>query len=98
MLGPSNGVKGTSAIFMAVRLHPHAKARAVERGVTDTEVVATVEGGEPFPAKYGRAGFRRNFPFNDIWGGKHYPVKQIEAYAVKEADDWIVVTVIARYF
>jgi len=83
---------------MAVSLHPHAKARAVERGVTDAEVVATVEGGEPFSAKYGRAGFRRNFPFNGEWGGKHYPVKQVEAYAVKEAGDWIVVTVIAKYF
>jgi len=83
---------------MAVRLHPHAKARAVERGVTEPEVVRTVEEGERFPAKYGRTGFRRNFPFNGDWGGKHYPVKQIEAYAVKEASDWVVVTVIARYF
>ena len=83
---------------MAVILHPHAKARAVERGVTDAEDVATVEGGESFPAKYGRAGFRRNFPFNGEWGGKHYAVKQVEAYAVKEVGDWIVVTVIARYF
>jgi hypothetical protein len=98
MLGPSNEVKSSSAIFMAVKLHPHAKAHAMERGVIDAEDVATVEGGEPFPAKYGRAGFRRNFPFNEEWGGKHYPVKQIEAYAVKEAGDWIVVTVIARYF
>jgi len=83
---------------MAVILHSHAKARAVERGVTDAEVVATVEGGESFPAKYGRAGFRRNFPFNGEWGGKHYAVKQVEAYAVKDVGDWIVVTVIARYF
>jgi hypothetical protein len=83
---------------MAVRLHPHAKARATERGVTDVEVVAKVEGGEPFSAKYGRAGFRRNFPFNGKWGGKHYPVKQVEAYAIKEGGDWIVVSVIAKYF
>ena len=83
---------------MAVILHPHAKARAVERGVTDAEVVATVEGGESFPAKYGRAGLRRNFPFNSEWGGKHYAVKQVEAYAVKEVGDTIVMTVIARYF
>ena len=83
---------------MAVRLHPHAKAREVERGVTDAEVVATVEGGEPFPAKYGRAGFRRNFAFNGEWSGKHYSVKQVEAYAVKEAGDWLVVTVITRFF
>ena len=82
---------------MAVRLHPHAKARAVERGVTDAEVVATVEGGEPFSAKYGRAGFRRNFPFNGEWGGKHYPVKQVEAYAVEE-NGWLVITVLVRFF
>jgi uncharacterized protein YuzE len=25
-----------------------------------------------------------------MWGGKHYLVKQVEAYAVKEAGDWIV--------
>lgn len=83
---------------MAIRLHPHAKARAIERGVTEAEVISTVEGGEPFPAKYERAGFRRNFPFNGVWSGKHYLMKQVEAYAVKEAGDWIVVTVIARYF
>jgi len=83
---------------MAIRLHPHAKARAIERGVTDAEVVATVDGGETFSAKYGRAGFRRNFTFNGEWGGKRYSVKQVEAYAVKEAGDWVVVTVIARYF
>ena len=80
------------------KLFQNAKARAVERGVTEAEVVTTVEGGEPFPAKYGRAGFRRNFAFNGVWGGKHYLAKQVEAYAVKEAGDWIVVTVITRYF
>jgi hypothetical protein len=83
---------------MAISLHPHARARAAERGVTEAEIIATVEGGESFPAKYGRAGFRRNFPFNGVWGSKHYLVKQVEAYAVKEANDWIVVTVITRYF
>ena len=83
---------------MAIRLHPHAKARALDRGATEAEVKATVEEGEHFPVKYGRIGFRRNFPFGGVWGGKHYLVKQVEAYAVKEAGDWIVVTVITRYF
>jgi hypothetical protein len=83
---------------MAIKLHPHAKARAVERGATEAEVIATVEEGEQFPVKYGRVGFRRNFPFDGTWGGKSYLVKQVEAYAVKEAADWVVVTVITRYF
>ncbi|MBI5213156.1 MAG: DUF4258 domain-containing protein [Nitrospirae bacterium] len=81
-----------------IRLHPHAKERMAERGATEDEVIATIEGGEGFPAKYGRAGFRRNFSFSDIWRGKHYGIKQIEAYAVKDAGDWIVITVITRYF
>jgi len=83
---------------MEIRIHPHAKARAVERGATEAEVVATVEEGELFPAKYGRTGFRRNFPFNGIWRGKQFSVKQVEAYAVKEGNGWIIVTVITRYF
>lgn len=31
---------------MEVRLHSHAKARAVERGATEKEVIATVREGE----------------------------------------------------
>ena len=81
-----------------VKFHPHAKERLFERGAIEAEVIATVEGGESFPAKYGRTGFRRNFPFNGTWRGKDYATKQIEAYAVREGDDWIVITIITRYF
>lgn len=81
-----------------VTLHPHAQDRLLERGASKEEVVATVEGGESFPAKYGRTGFRRNFPFNSIWRGKHYAIKQIEAYAVKENKNWVVITIVTRYF
>lgn len=81
-----------------VRLHPHAKDRLIERGATEEEVIATVEGGEPFPAKYGRAGFRRNFLFDGIWRGRSYSTKQVEAYAVREDDNWLVITIVTRYF
>ena len=57
-----------------------------------------VEGGERFPAKFGRTGFRRNVPFDDTWRGKRYPTKQIEAYAVWEDDGWLVITVLVKYF
>ncbi len=80
-----------------VRLHPHAVARLAERGSTEAEVVATVHGGERFPAKFGRTGFRRNFPFEAEWRGRRYGTKQVEAYAVKE-DGWLVITIIVRYF
>ena len=83
---------------MAIRLHPHALERMQERGASEDEVKATVESGERFPAKFGRTGFRRNFPFDREWRGKHNETKQIEVYAIPEGRDWLVVTVITRYF
>ena len=80
-----------------VRLHPHAQGRLEDRGATDAEVIATVETGEQFPARFGRTGFRRNFPFGGSWWGRRYATKQVEAYAVEE-DGWLVITVLVRYF
>lgn len=72
---------------MNVRLHPHARERLTERGATETEVMTTIETGERFPAKFGRTGFRRNFPFDGTWRNRQHATKQIEAYAVDE-DGW----------
>lgn len=83
---------------MAVRFHPHAKERMTERGATEDEVEAAVESGEQFPAKFGRTCFRRNFPYDNEWRNKHYRVKQLEIYAVREGNDWLVITIITRYF
>ena len=69
-----------------------------ERGASEAEVIATVRDGERFSAKFGRTGFRRNFAFDGEWHGRRYATKQIEAFAVKEAGDWLVVTVVARFF
>lgn len=83
---------------MAVRLHHHAQERMEERGANENEVKLTVKEGEQFPAKFERIGFRRNFPFNNEWRGKNYQTKQVEVYAVQENTDWMVITVITRYF
>jgi len=83
---------------MIVRLDPHAIEKMEERGVTQEEVVGTVERGEDFPAKLGRTGFRRNFEYNDVWNGKWYGTKQVEAFAVREDDGWLVITVISKFF
>ena len=83
---------------MSVRLHPHARERLGERGATEDEVIATVETGETFPAKFGRAGFRRNFAFAQVWKGKTYATKQMEVYAVKQGEDWLAITFVTRFF
>lgn len=32
------------------------------------------------------------------WRGKPYNVKQVEVYAIQEGSDWLVLTVLTRYF
>jgi len=81
-----------------IRIHPHARERIEERGANEEEVVETVRKGEWFPAKFGRIGFRRNFPFDNLWRGKRYGTKQVEVYAVEEEDAIVVITVIVKYF
>ncbi len=83
---------------MKVRLHPHARARLAERGATEPEVIATVEEGENFPAKFARVAFRRHFTYNDTWRGKYFATKQVEAIAVEEDNDWLVITVMVKFF
>jgi hypothetical protein len=81
-----------------IEIHPHARERTIERGATEDEVVATVTAGERFVAKYGRTGFRRNFQFDGVWRGRRYVTKQVEAYAVEDGTDWMVITVLVKFF
>jgi hypothetical protein len=69
-----------------------------ERGATEEEVAAAIYGGESFAAKFGRQGFRRNFNKSGVWRGESYTIKQVEAIAVREGPDWLVITVIVRYY
>ena len=50
------------------------------------------------PAKRGRQGFRKNFQYNRLWGGRTYAVKQVLAIVAEEADALVVVTVYTFYF
>jgi hypothetical protein len=72
--------------------------RMLERGASEQEIGATISQGERFPAKFGRVGFRRNFPFEGLWRGRPCNTKPVEAYAVQEGGDWLVITVITRFF
>ena len=83
---------------MISKFLPHARERMEERGVTEYEIINTVEEGEEFTAKFGRTGFRRNFEFGGVWRGKQYQTKQVEVFTVNENDRFIVITVIVKYF
>jgi hypothetical protein len=81
-----------------MKFHDHALARMRERGASEQEVAMTVREGERFSAKFDRTGFRRNFRFDGLWRGRSYGMKQIEAFAIWENDDWLVISVIVKYF
>ncbi|MBM4121913.1 MAG: DUF4258 domain-containing protein [Nitrospira sp.] len=83
---------------MMVRFHPHALERLVERGTTEEEIVVTIQSGEQFSAKFGRIGFRKSFPFGATWRGRSYSTKEVAAFAVRENGDWLVITVMTRYY
>jgi len=83
---------------VTIRFHSHAIARMKERGVSQEEAVAAIEHGEQFSGKYGRTGFRRNFLYDEDWRGRHYNIKQVEVYTVRDGDDCLVITVISKYF
>ncbi len=69
-----------------------------ERGASEAEVIATVQDGEKFLAKFGRIGFRRNFSKDFLSRVKNYHNKQVEVYAVEERGALIILTVIVKYF
>ena len=81
-----------------MKLHSHAIARMLDRGATEEEAAATIREGEQFPAKFARQGFRRNLPFKALWRGRRYHMKQVEVFATWEDDDWMVISVIVKYF
>jgi Domain of unknown function (DUF4258) len=83
---------------MKVRIHPHARQRMWERGATTEDIRQTIASGRVIPAKFGRTRFRRVFTFDSVWNGKKYARRQIDAYAVKITDGWLVITVIVKYF
>lgn len=83
---------------MRIRIHPHALLRMRERGATASQVRETVARGTASPAKFGRTRFRLTFAFGASWNGKRYARRQIDAYATKIRNGWLVVTVIVRYF
>jgi hypothetical protein len=76
----------------------HAREQMAERGADQAEVEEAIRLGEEAPAKRGRTGFRRNFQYDDLWGGRRYAVKQVMAIIAEEADKIVVVTVYTFYF
>jgi hypothetical protein len=81
-----------------IRFSKHARDQMALRGASEQEVITTIRTGTSAPAKLGRLGFRRDFSFDGVWGGRQYATKQLLTIVVDDPVELIVVTVYTFYF
>jgi hypothetical protein len=81
-----------------IRYSLHALEKMIDRGASADEVVAAIRTGVSEPARKGRHMFRKNFPYNKLWRGRGYAVKQVAPVVVEEENSLFVVTVFVFYF
>ena len=80
-----------------VRLHPHARDRAAERGASEAEIREAIRRGDPTPARHGRTQFRLYVEGPCQWRDASFQGKVVEVYAAPEGVGWLVITVIVRF-
>jgi hypothetical protein len=81
-----------------IQFSRHAQEQMADRGARPDEVVEAIRTGQTVPAKRGRQGYRRDFQYNRLWGGRTYAIKQVLAIVAEETDRLVVVTVYTFYF
>ena len=81
-----------------IRLSGHARDQLGPRGVSEDEIVETIETSDWHPAELNRLECRKEFAFNSMWNGKSYATKQVRPIFVEEAEEIVVVTVYSYYF
>lgn len=83
---------------LSIILSQHAKEQLVFRGVTEEEIIKTIESATWEQAELGRLTCKKDFKFEKQWNKKHYKTKQVKPIFVKEDQRIVVVTVYSYYF
>ncbi len=79
-------------------LHPHLKARMLQRGISLQEIQETlVRGRDAGDAQEGIFGKVLAFPFNAEWEGKFFEEKEVTVYYKYKQDAFVLLTAKARY-
>jgi hypothetical protein len=81
-----------------IKLTRHAQGQCSERGANEDEVTGAITQGTREPVKLGMTLCRFNFPFNSLWQGRHYAIKQVAPVIKEEPDEIVVITVYTFYF
>jgi hypothetical protein len=84
-------------ILVKIQINPHTLERAEERGTTKEEIIDVIKSGIPVPAKRGKMGSAKVFPYNQNRGRKFYEQKRVEVIYVTEPDVVVTVTVYVFY-
>jgi len=66
-----------------IRLSLHAELRCRKRGASRSEVEEAVRLGVRESAKRGKVLCKRNFPYDSLWQGRHFAVKQVAPVIVE---------------
>ena len=82
---------------MEIQIDPHTLERALDRGMNEVEIRDVISTGSPIPAKHGRSGRVKVFPFQQERNGKYYEQKRVEVIYVIEMDVVVTVTVYVFY-
>ena len=81
-----------------IRFSRHAEFQLSFRGTNRAEVIEAIQTSPWKPAELGKLDCRKDFPYNQIWNGKHYQTKQVRPIFAEEKNELVVVTVYVYYF
>jgi hypothetical protein len=81
-----------------IRLSGHAREQLTRRGVSEYEVVETIQTSKWDITELNRLQCRKDFPFDGLWNGKPYKSKQVRPIFVEESNEIVVITVYSYYF
>jgi hypothetical protein len=82
---------------MDIRIDRHTLERAKERGTDEDEIRDVISTGGAIPAKHGRAGKAKIYPFKQKRHDRYYDQKRVEVFYTVERDVIITVTVYVFY-
>lgn len=79
-------------------LHPHIKARMLQRGISIQEIEETLnKGWNAADAVEGTSGKAAVFTYNAEWEGKFFEEKEVTVYYKYKGEQFILLTAKARY-
>jgi len=79
-------------------IHPHIKARMLQRGISLAEIEETlIKGWDAGDAKEGTIGEVFVFPYKEEWEGKFFEEKEVTVYYKYKAERLVLLSAKARY-